>query len=269
MKKTVKYPRAKFPPEAISEALAILDLSKAGGFDTVDVGDASWTVEDNDEFFALYRSDCRYAYFNRGNAGRVEITLSFFRGQQTDISIGAATRPMIESAFAVFEARREAATAPAPKAAPKPLPLPPRVFIGHGRASDWRDLKDHLHEQHHYPVDAYEAGARTGHAIRDVLDGMLKSASFAVLVMTAEDEMIDGQMRPRENVVHETGLFQGRLGWTRAIMLVESGVEPFSNVAGIQQIRYDKGHIRSTYGDVLAALRREFGAGPFAPLSSM
>jgi len=112
-------------------------------------------------------------------------------------------------------------------------------------------------------VETYETGARAGHAIRDVLDEMMNSATFAILVLTAEDEMADGQLRPRENVVHETGLFQGRLGWRRAIMLVENGVEPFSNIAGITQLRYDKGQIQSEFGNVLATLRAEFGPGPF------
>jgi predicted nucleotide-binding protein len=37
----------------------------------------------------------------------------------------------------------------------------------------------------------------------------MKSAAFAILVLTAEDERADRQLRPRENEVHETGLLQG------------------------------------------------------------
>jgi predicted nucleotide-binding protein len=133
------------------------------------------------------------------------------------------------------------------------------VFIGHGRSEQWRDLKDHLHEQHGYAVEAYEIGARAGHAIRDILAEMMVNSSFAVLVMTAEDETAEGQPQARQNVVHEIGLFQGKLGFSRAIVLVEDGVELFSNLQGIHQIRYSKGNIRETYGDVLATLRREFG----------
>jgi predicted nucleotide-binding protein len=77
--------------------------------------------------------------------------------------------------------------------------------------------------------------------------------------MTAEDETVEGEFRARQNVVHEIGLFQGKLGFSRAIVLVEDGVELFSNLQGVQQIRYSKGNIRETYGDVLATLRREFG----------
>jgi predicted nucleotide-binding protein len=41
------------------------------------------------------------------------------------------------------------------------------------------------------------------------LSNMLDQASFAFLVMTAEDERADGTKHARENVIHELGLFQG------------------------------------------------------------
>jgi predicted nucleotide-binding protein len=77
--------------------------------------------------------------------------------------------------------------------------------------------------------------------------------------MTGDDETAEGQHRARQNVVHEIGLFQGRLGFSRGIVLLEQGVGEFSNLQGIQQIRYSKGNIRETFGDVLVTLRREFG----------
>jgi predicted nucleotide-binding protein len=64
-------------------------------------------------------------------------------------------------------------------------------------------------------------------------------------------------MHARENVIHETGLFQGRLKHGRAVVLLEEGATEFSNIAGIQQIRFMKNNIRETFGDVLAVLRRE------------
>ena len=88
---------------------------------------------------------------------------------------------------------------------------------------------------------------------------ILDSTSFAVLVMTGEDTMEDGTIRARQNVIHEIGLFQGRLGFTKAVVLKEEGTEEFSNLYGVHQIRYSKGNIKETFGDVLAVLKREFG----------
>jgi predicted nucleotide-binding protein len=259
VEKTVIYPLAKFTVEAIQEAEAVLGGKlESSDLTVASTAHQSWQFDDADEFFAQYRSPCVRVRFSRARDGGKSMIIQYVDGLHTSVAVAAPTRGIIEATIAVFEKHRVACT---------PLPAPPasapHIFIGHGRASDWRDLKDHLHEQQHYAVEAYETGARAGHAIRDVLDAMMESATFAILVLTAEDEMADGQLRPRENVVHETGLFQGRLGWTRAIMLVENGVEPFSNVAGITQIRYDKGQIRSTFGDVVATLKAEFGPRPF------
>jgi predicted nucleotide-binding protein len=129
------------------------------------------------------------------------------------------------------------------------------VFIGHGRSSAWRDLKDHLSDKPGFTVEAYETGARSGHHIRDVLENMTKNSTIAFLIHTAEDEMADKSFQARPNVIHETGLFQGALGFSKAIILLENGCSEFSNVHGIQQIRFTK--IAETFGEVLAVIRRE------------
>jgi predicted nucleotide-binding protein len=88
---------------------------------------------------------------------------------------------------------------------------------------------------------------------------MLEASSFALLVMTGEDESKDGSRRARQNVDHEADLFQGKLGFSRAIILLEDGTEEFSNIDGLQQIRFSKGKIKESFGDVLAVLKRELG----------
>ena len=88
---------------------------------------------------------------------------------------------------------------------------------------------------------------------------MLSSSAIAFLIMTGEDETADAEYRARQNVVHELGLFQGKLGFGRAIALVEDGIELFTNMAGIQQIRFSKGNIQETFGEVLATIKRETG----------
>ena len=109
---------------------------------------------------------------------------------------------------------------------------------------------------HGYTIEAYESGARAGHSVRDILQEMLDKSSFALLVITAEDETAEGNMRARQNVVHELGLFQGRLGFSKAVAIVEQGVELSSNMEAIQQIRFPSGRIRETFGEVVATLER-------------
>ena len=80
---------------------------------------------------------------------------------------------------------------------------------------------------------------------------------MAFLVMTAEDEQADGKLRARENVVHEAGLFQGKLGFEKAIVLLEDGCEEFSNIQGLGQIRFPKGNIKTAFEDIREVLERE------------
>jgi predicted nucleotide-binding protein len=75
--------------------------------------------------------------------------------------------------------------------------------------------------------------------------------------MTAEDEQKDGKMNARLNVVHEAGLFQGRLGFRKAIVLLEEGCEEFSNIHGLGQIRFPKGDIGARFEKIREVLERE------------
>jgi predicted nucleotide-binding protein len=131
------------------------------------------------------------------------------------------------------------------------------VFIGHGRAAIWRELKDFLKEQLHLSVEDFNsvpvAGATTANRLEEILD----STDFAFLIMTAEDEQPNGKFRARENVVHEAGLFQGRLGFKKAIILLEEGCEEFSNIQGLIQIRFPKNKISSEYEKIRQVLERE------------
>ena len=139
--------------------------------------------------------------------------------------------------------------------------FPSKLFIGHGRSAQWRELKDHLTDLHQLEVIAYEVGARAGLSIKEVLETMLAQSSIAFLVLTAEDRDEHGNLHARENVIHELGLFQGRLGFTRAIVLLEEGVTEFSNIHGINQIRFRPGRIREAFGDVLATIKRNLVDG--------
>ena len=138
-----------------------------------------------------------------------------------------------------------------------------RVFIGHGRSPIWRELKDFIEDKLSLPVDEFNSVQTAGTSTTGRLIEMLSSAAIAFLVMTGEDEQPTGELRPRENVVHEAGMFQGRLGFERAIVIIEDGCEKFSNNAGLTHIPFPKGRIRAAFQDVREVLEREglIGAG--------
>ncbi len=266
MEKSKNYPEVRFTPDVVREACEILKSfikdnknSPHTYVRTIELTNTeSWTYDTDEEFFADFRKGFDRSLYQLLWFGGFKFAVyPYYR--ETTITIGAPERRQIEAVFEVFEKNVERCKLPPLPEKPKSTPI---VFIGHGGSGQWKELKDHLHEKHGYRIEAYEIGARTGHAIRDILEEMLNKTSFAILVMTGEDEVKNGEMRARQNVIHELGLFQGRLGFTKAIVLLEDGIEEFSNIHGINQIRYSKGNIKETFGEVLATLRREFG-GPF------
>lgn len=131
------------------------------------------------------------------------------------------------------------------------------IFIGHGRSHVWRDLKDFVTERLKLPFDEFNRVPVAGITNIARLSEMLDSASVAFIVMTAEDEQADGKMEARTNVIHEVGLFQGRLGFTRAIVLIEEGCQEFSNIQGLGQIRFPKGDIKAKFEEIRQVLERE------------
>ena len=132
------------------------------------------------------------------------------------------------------------------------------VFIGHGRSPLWARLQLFLEKELNLKTVAYESESRAGDSIVPILEGMLNQATFAVLILTAEDETATaGSKRARQNVIHEAGLFQGRLGFKKAILLRQDGLEDFSNVAGLQYVGFTGDRIDQTFYELQRVLKRE------------
>jgi Predicted nucleotide-binding protein containing TIR-like domain len=132
-----------------------------------------------------------------------------------------------------------------------------RVFIGHGRSPLWRELKDFIAERLRLPWEEFNREPAAGVSTVERLQQMLDASGFALLVMTAEDEHTDQTRHARENVIHEVGLFQGKLSFRKAIVLVEEGCVEFSNIIGLNQIRFPRGRITACFEDVRGVLERE------------
>jgi len=131
------------------------------------------------------------------------------------------------------------------------------VFIGHGRNPLWARLQLFLENDLNLVTVNYESESRVGDSIVPVLEKMLSQATFAVLILTAEDETAVGGKRARQNVIHEAGLFQGKLGFRKAILLRQEGLEDFTNVAGLQYIGFSGDRIDQTFYELQRVLKRE------------
>lgn len=138
----------------------------------------------------------------------------------------------------------------------RPEPYPRRIFIGHGRSDAWRALKDFL-ERLGLEVEEFNRESQAGRSTKERLEEMLGRSGFAFIVMTGEDRTNYEEVRARQNVIHEAGLFQGRLGFTRAIILLEDGCEKFSNIDGLTYIGFKKSDIEGAFENVRRVLERE------------
>ncbi|MGJ1334204.1 TIR domain-containing protein [Sphingobacterium siyangense] len=129
-----------------------------------------------------------------------------------------------------------------------------KIFIGHGRSKLWARLQIFLKEDLSLQTLVFEDESRTSESIINILDEFLNNSSFAILVMTAEDETADKKARARQNVIHEAGLFQGRLGFDKVIILKQDGLEEFTNIAGLQYIPFTGDNIEQAFYE----LQRKF-----------
>ena len=141
-----------------------------------------------------------------------------------------------------------------------------KVFIGHGPSLVWLELKEFLENRLKLQVAEFNSVSSAGVPNTTRLSEMMDEAAFAFLVMTGDDEFLvanaDLTQRgirryPRLNVVHEAGLFQGRLGFKRAIVVFEEGCQEFSNIEGVVQIRFPRGAISGKFEEIRRVLERE------------
>lgn len=255
MTKKKYYYKYKFSLNIIKDAhvqfLSILDKTKTICSPqelTVSKGLETWNYDSFEEFVTAYKDADRYRFDHIVQDKRLIID---GHTDELYIAVESSKRVEIESVFAIFESKLGESVIRSEE-------YPIKIFIGHGQDNQWRDLKDHLHEQHGFEVNAYEIGPRAGLSVKEVLESMLNESSFALLVLTGEDIDTEGVAHARENVIHELGLFQGRIGFKRAIAVLEKGVNEFSNILGVNQVRFSKGNIKETFGDILSIIKREF-----------
>lgn len=132
------------------------------------------------------------------------------------------------------------------------------VFIAHGHSKLWNEVLRFLHDDLNISdVNYFEKDSHVGRSIADALSDFRKETNFAIVVMTAEDEMPNNTKRTRQNVIHEIGFFQGKLGFEKVAILKQDGVESFSNIDGIQYIPFSGENISQTFYNLQKMLKRE------------
>lgn len=94
-----------------------------------------------------------------------------------------------------------------------------------------------------------------GRTVLQKLDDESRKCYLAIIVMTGDDQFDDGDLRARENVLHEIGFFQGKLGLEKIILLHEEGVNIPSNIHGLVYIPFPKEIVEATFGALTKELK--------------
>ncbi|QSQ25172.1 nucleotide-binding protein [Pyxidicoccus parkwayensis] len=135
----------------------------------------------------------------------------------------------------------------------------PKVFLGHGHSHLWRALKDFLQAELQLDPVEFNSATIVGQHIVQRLNDILGECKLAFLVMTPELEVMDEGTRSRharQNVIHEIGLFQGRLGFEKTIILRQQDCAEFSNNAGVVYIEFPPGKIEACFEHVRRVVRK-------------
>lgn len=131
-----------------------------------------------------------------------------------------------------------------------------QVFIGHGRSKLWARVQVFLKDDLNMKTLTFEDESRTSESIVNILSEFLDKSSIAILILTAEDESAEGKLRARQNVIHEAGLFQGRLGFDKVIILKQEGIEEFTNIAGLQYIPFSGDNVEQCFYELQRKLKK-------------
>lgn len=134
---------------------------------------------------------------------------------------------------------------PPPKADQEP-PADGPIFVvhGHDRAALHESVRV-LERGTDREVIVLREQANAGRTILEKFEGYAAQASFAVVLLTADDEggirsSSDPRPRGRQNVIFELGFFFGKLGRDRVVVLHEENVEKPSDISGLAYISLDQ-----------------------------
>ena len=114
------------------------------------------------------------------------------------------------------------------------------IFISHGQNELLKlKLKDFINSRLGLSAVVLSEQPSGGLTIVEKLEKISNECTFAIVLMTKDDEQLNGGLRARQNVIHEIGFFQGKYGRKRVVLLAERGLELFTNISGIVRVEFD------------------------------
>jgi predicted nucleotide-binding protein len=132
---------------------------------------------------------------------------------------------------------------------------PVRIFISHGSANDWNQVQNFIEKDLEISTLELAQEASRGRTILQKLEDEASRCSFAVIVMTGDDQDSEGKPKTRENVMHEIGYFQGKFGLSAVCLLHEEGTNIPSNIHGLVYVPFPKGYVNATFSTLMREIQ--------------
>lgn len=134
-----------------------------------------------------------------------------------------------------------------------------KVFLSQAHGSSVaQKVKKYIEQNLGLKVMIYTDSAVAGKGPFENLEVMASQCGYAVVVLTKDDEvtgrnrsvgegLLNGQKRGRQNVIHEIGYCQAKMGADRVLILFEAGVEKPSNFEYLHGQQFTKGKLENVF----------------------
>lgn len=138
-----------------------------------------------------------------------------------------------------------------------------QVAIMHGHSEDYLEVKKYVQECKFTPrllIEEYSADT----IFANLRDLIWDEIHCVIVVLTKDDEMLNGNKRARQNVIFELGYCIGVFETLNKkgpykpknaiIVIAEENVELFENINGLTRIVYESGKIHEKKEFIMASL---------------
>ncbi|WP_152270327.1 TIR domain-containing protein [Agriterribacter humi] len=142
-----------------------------------------------------------------------------------------------------------------------------QVAIMHGHSKDYLEVKKMINECEFLPrilVEEYAADT----IFENLRDLIWDDVHCVIVILTKDDEMLDGNKRARQNVIFELGYCFGAFDSLPGIasykpkdaliVVAEKDVELFADINGLTRIEYESGKIEEKKDFIMECLKRSY-----------
>lgn len=131
------------------------------------------------------------------------------------------------------------------------------IFVGRSRSEILTKLIAFLEDELSVKTITYDSESKKDDSVTSVSEKLLNDATFAILVLTTDDETKEDRIKVHRSLVYETGLFQGKLGFKKVLILHQRGIGDLSDFTKAHSIKLIDENIEQTFNEIRQILKNE------------